>query len=136
MKDGRVRWNCIHRLQRISAGRRPVRPTAALKEDGELTQGPTEVLERWHQHFKKLLNMKSVFNVEVINAMAVLPLHLDLDYPPTTEELDVALSKLKNKAGGLIRQEDCLGISIVWWTSLVGSTSFIIAGYLEEWSCC
>ena len=102
VKDGRVRWNCVHRLQRISAGRRPVRPTAVLKEDGELTQGPTEVLERWHQHFKKLLNVKSVFNVEVINAMAVLPLRLDLDYPPTMEELDVALSKLKkNKAGGL-----------------------------------
>ena len=40
--------------------------------------------------------------MEVINAMAVLPLRLDLDYPPTMEELDVALSKLKkNKAGGL-----------------------------------
>ena len=60
MKDGRDRWNYIHRLQRISAGRRPVRPTAVLKEDGELTQGPTEVLEHWHQHFQKLLNVNSV----------------------------------------------------------------------------
>ena len=40
--------------------------------------------------------------MEVSNAMAVLPRRLDLDYPPTMEELDVALSKLKkNKAGEL-----------------------------------
>ena len=70
MKDGRIRWNCIHRLQQISAGHRAVRPTAVLKEDGELTQGPTEVLECWHQHFKKV----HVFDVE-------LPLCLNLDYP-------------------------------------------------------
>ena len=80
-------------------GHRQVRPTAVLKKDGELTQGPTKVIERWHQHFKKLLNVKSVFNVEVINAMAVL--RLDLDYPPTMEEFNVALSKLKKKKAGV-----------------------------------
>ena len=45
MKDGRTRWDCIHKLQRVCAGRRPVRPTVVLKNDGQLTNEPEEVLE-------------------------------------------------------------------------------------------
>ncbi len=32
----------------------PTRPVAMRNEDGELTQGPGEVMGRWHQHFSKL----------------------------------------------------------------------------------
>ena len=35
VKDGRTRWDCIHKLQRVHGGRRPVRPTAVLKDDGQ-----------------------------------------------------------------------------------------------------
>ena len=34
VKDGRTRWDCIRKLQRVHCGRRPVRPTAILKNDG------------------------------------------------------------------------------------------------------
>ena len=37
--DGRVRWNYIHRLQRVYGGRRTVRPTAVFKDNDELTKG-------------------------------------------------------------------------------------------------
>ena len=34
------------------------------KEDGQLTQDSLEVLQRWHQHFCKLLNQQSTFSDE------------------------------------------------------------------------
>ena len=47
-KDGRTRWECIRRLQRSHDGRNPARLSAVRKKDGKLTQGPSEVMERWH----------------------------------------------------------------------------------------
>ena len=38
----------------------PVRPTAVLKDDGQLTKGPEEVLDCWYQHFKKILIVQSM----------------------------------------------------------------------------
>ena len=101
MKDGRARWNSIRRLQQAHAGRRPTRPTAVVKEDGALTQGEKEVTTRWCHHFMKVLNMLSEYRDEVISDMPLLPPILELDLPPTEEELSQALSKLrKRKAGG------------------------------------
>ena len=102
VKDGRTRWDCIHKLQRVHCGRRPVRPTAILKNDGQLTKGPEEVLERWYQHFRKVLNLQSIYDDEVIATMPTLEPILHLDDPPSMEELEAALSRLKpRKAGGL-----------------------------------
>ena len=69
VKDGKTQWESVRKLQQVHAGRRPTRPSAVRKEDGELTQGPTEVLQRWHQHFKKLLNQQSEFDESVIQQM-------------------------------------------------------------------
>ena len=60
VKDDRARWDCICKKQRVYAGRRLVRPTAILKNDGQLSNGPEEVLECWYQHFRKVLNVRSV----------------------------------------------------------------------------
>ena len=88
-------------MQQVYAGRRPTRPSAVRKEDGQLTQDPTEVLIIWHQHFCKLLNQQSTFSDEVIQQMPMLPPCLNLDGPPTEVELEAALSKMKlHKAGG------------------------------------
>ncbi len=78
------------------------RPVAMMKEDGELTTlGSDGVMGRWHQHFSKLLNQQSEFSDEVVDQMEDAEPHLDLDGPPTEEELEVALSKLKmRKVGG------------------------------------
>ena len=79
-----------------------MRPTAILMDDGQLTNGPEEVLDHWYQHFSKVLNVQSVYNVEVIEDMPQLEPKLHLDDPPTMEELETALSRLKTrKAGGL-----------------------------------
>jgi len=42
VKDGKVRWNNIHRLQRVYCDRRPIRPTAV--ENGELIKGPSDCI--------------------------------------------------------------------------------------------
>ena len=68
-KDGCTRWKSIRKLQLAYAGRRPTRPTAVMKENGSLTQGPEEVRARWHQHFVKILNMPCAFNDEVIDTL-------------------------------------------------------------------
>ena len=46
VKDDRARWDSIRRLQQTHAGRRPTKPTAVFKEDGDLAQGPNEVATR------------------------------------------------------------------------------------------
>jgi len=49
-----------------------------------------------------VLNVQSIYDDEVIDAMSVLEPTLHLDDPPTMEELETALSRLKvRKAGGL-----------------------------------
>ena len=45
------------RLQRVHSGHRPVKTAAVLKTDGELTKGPEEVVDRWYEHIKNLLNI-------------------------------------------------------------------------------
>ena len=88
---------------------------AVRKENGELNQGPKEVLQRWHQHFSKLL---SVFDEEAIQQMQAMPPWLDLDEPPTEEELEAALSKLKkSKAGGktgILLELVMFGGAVLW----------------------
>ena len=81
VKDGRTRRYCICKLQRVHGGRRPVRPTAVLKDDGQLTKGPEEVLDRQYLHFKKVLNVQSIYDDEVVAAMSALEPILHLDDP-------------------------------------------------------
>ena len=89
------------KLQLAHAGRIPTRPTAVMKDNGSLTQGPEEARARWHQNFLKILNIPCAFNYEVIDTLPLSPPHLDLDMPPTEEELMQALTKMKmRKAGG------------------------------------
>ena len=53
----------------MHAGRRAARATSVRKEDGGLAQGPVEILDRWHQHFSKLLNQQSEYREDVIEQM-------------------------------------------------------------------
>ena len=100
-KDGRQRWKSIRQLQMGLAGRRPKRPTALLKSDGVLTSSLDEVKTTWHQHFSRVLNIPSSFIPGVIEEQPTLSPDLELDGPPSMEEVWGALGKLKmGKAGG------------------------------------
>ena len=95
VKDGKTHWECIRRLQQAHVGRRPCIPRAVRKEDGELTDGSSEVLQCWHQHFSKLLNRQSSGR----SNPAVSP-YYEFDEPPSMEELELALSQLKQSKAG------------------------------------
>ena len=88
-RAGQVRWGSICRLQRTHSGHRPVKTAAVLKTDGELTKGPEEVIDHWYEHFKNLLNIRSIYDEEVVAAVPTLPPLLQYDEPPTLEELQV-----------------------------------------------
>ena len=100
-KDGCQRWTSIRKLQMTHRGRRPHRPSVLLKKNGEMTANPGEVRQLWHDHFREILNIPSEYSQEEIDGLPQHPPHLELDEPPTLEELMKALSKLKRgKAGG------------------------------------
>ena len=82
-----------------------MRPTAILKDDGQLTKRPEEALDCWHQHFRKVLNIQSIYDDEVVAAMPALELVLHLnDPPPTMEELETALSQRKARKVGILSE--------------------------------
>ena len=86
-RDGKVKWGGIRRLQRAHSGRRPVKTAAVLKANGELTKGPEEVTNCWYEHFKKLLNIQSIYDEDVIAAVPTLPPLLHYCDPPTSRSL-------------------------------------------------
>ena len=101
VKGGKVKWNNIHRL-RVYGGRRLVQPTSVFKDNGELTKGPSEVSDRWFQHFEKVLNIQSIYDENVLDTFPSSPPLIHLDDPPTMAELEDAMTRLKaRKAGGL-----------------------------------
>ena len=82
-------------------GRRPACPTRLVKRDGGMTSGPEEMKATWHEHFSRVLNIPSQYCQKALDAMPSLYPDMELDHPPTFEELMEALSKLKRgKAGG------------------------------------
>ena len=94
-KDSHQRWMCVRQLQMACRGCRPRRSTALMKEDGEMTSSPEEGKKQWHHHFSRILNIPSEYSQEVIDLVPRRIRLLELDVPPTLEELLSALSKLK-----------------------------------------
>ena len=79
------------------AGHKPVRPRVLVKECGQLTQNPDEVISRWHDHFTKILNVQSEYREEVIMDMVQKPIIWAFDDLPTSEKLELSLCRLKKR---------------------------------------
>ena len=52
-----------------------------VKDTSELTKGPSEVNDRWLQHFKKDLDIWSIYDESLLDAFPTLPPLLHLDDP-------------------------------------------------------
>ena len=56
----------------------------------------------WHQYFSRVLNIPSSYSQHAIEQLPTLPPDVEQDGPPSMEELNCALSKMKKgKAGGM-----------------------------------
>ena len=100
-RDGKLRWDCIKKLQTAFHGRRPARSVRLQKQDGNLTTGPEELKHLWHKHLSKVLNVTSQCNQQLIDEMPSWETIQGLDDPPTSDELVAAMEKMKRgKAGG------------------------------------
>ncbi len=96
VRDGRAYGSC----RRHTEGA-PHRSSVLLKGNGETTANPEEVKQLWYDHFSEILNIPSEYNQEEIDKLPQHTPHLELDEPPTLEELLKALSKMKRgKASG------------------------------------
>ena len=60
---GKVVWKCIRDLQFTRRGLRPTRPNAMRDEDGNLCTSSLAQQRRWLNHFNKVLNVQSSFNL-------------------------------------------------------------------------
>ena len=98
------------------------------KEDGELTQCPSEVMEWWHRHFNKLLNKESIatFSDEVLSdptdANTIFPV-LNLMNPLWKRNWRMVESR---------SAWDFARAGVVWWSNSHGKTPVVDAGHLEE----
>ena len=84
-------------MQRGRLGmRRPGRTRAVRDLDGKLCTGHDDTLHRWHQHFHGVLNVRSSYDVRVVNAVSdEYPVRGELADAPTEEEVMEAMGKLK-----------------------------------------
>ena len=102
-QDGKLRWDCIKKLQAAFFGRWPARSIRLRKQDGTLTTRPEELKQLWHEHFSRVLNVTSQCNQELLDEMPSWEVMHSLDVSPTSTELAAALERLKcGKAGGRI----------------------------------
>ena len=100
-QDGKLRWDCIKKLQAAFHGRQPTHSVRLRKQDGNLTTGPDELKQLWYKHFSKVLNVTSECRQQLIDEMPSWETKDCLDDPPTSDELVAAMEKMKRgKAAG------------------------------------
>ena len=66
-----------------------------LPDDGSLTTGPEELKQLWYGHFSQVLNVTSQCNQELLDAIPSWETMQSLDDPPTSDELGIAMDKMK-----------------------------------------
>lgn len=101
IKCSGAHWKSLKQLQLTARGRVPRKSHAVLMADGQLASHPNMVLNRWREHFRAVLNQSSQLCLEVLESMKTYPTRLELDTPPTMDELVDAVVKMRSgKAGG------------------------------------
>ncbi|XP_064101351.1 uncharacterized protein LOC135212004 [Macrobrachium nipponense] len=70
-------------------------------QDGtRLLKNNNEILSRWKEHFKELLNRDPMIDEDVVQQLPRLPLDMTLAVVPTLEEVELAIFSMNNKAAG------------------------------------
>jgi hypothetical protein len=98
---GKRVWNCIRAMQSGRRGLIPSRSSCIRDEEGNQCRSLSEQQQRWHRHFRGVLNVRSDFDTTELELTRQRPLRQELEEKPTMAELASAVKKLKSgKAGG------------------------------------
>ena len=98
---GKRVWNCIRAMQSGRRGLIPSRSSCIRDEEGNQCRSLSEQQQRWHRHFRGVLNVRSDFDTTELELTRQRPLRQELEEKPTMAELASAVKKLKcGKAGG------------------------------------
>ena len=101
VNGGKVVWKCIREMQRGRRGLVPLKTRSVRDEEGHTCSTPQQQHGRWRRHFTNLLNIVSEVDVSEIEQARQRPTRAEMADPPTSEELENAISKLRNgKAAG------------------------------------
>ncbi|KAL8590537.1 hypothetical protein ACOMHN_010973 [Nucella lapillus] len=74
----------------------PQRSAALIRNlQGELLIDNKAINQRWSEHFEQLLNRPSSIDPSVIEQIQSRPLHMELDDPPTKDEVAGAIAELQ-----------------------------------------
>ena len=99
--SGATVWSSIRDIQRSFQGLRPVTVPLVRDDRGDVCRSSEEQSARWSQHFQRVLNIESRFDMAVFDTLETRPIAEYLAVAPTLEELQRAISRLSNnKAPG------------------------------------
>ena len=104
----------VSKLKNGLSKAKPSKDQRMQKEDGTLATTPEENAEVFVKHFDKLYNRQPEFDESVLDLLDQHPIAADCDHPPTDEEIQKAISALKNAPGDS-------GICPPIWKALAGS---------------
>ena len=66
------------------------------KDNTSLIKDPSKMLKRWQEHFRDLFYNPSVVDEAVIEGLPQLEMKHSMDNAPTMEEVDKAVTQIKN----------------------------------------
>ncbi|XP_065197221.1 uncharacterized protein LOC135828726 [Sycon ciliatum] len=89
-------WSAIRDIQRCYNGMKPVASHSIRKSDGTLCVSAEEERVCWQQHFTRVLNVISVFDVSVFQQLSCREVDDSLACPPTAVDIECALHHLAN----------------------------------------
>ena len=99
--SGKNAWQCIRDMQHGRRGLIPARCVTIRNEAGTPCTSIKDQQEVWRRHFTRVLNVQSQFSTAEIEKVRQRRVRIDLEDPPSLDEIMEAAMKLKpGKAGG------------------------------------
>jgi len=103
-----------------------------------MCSGQHQVLERWREHFNNVLNIPSSFRENIVDSLTQEPTREWMRTPPTIEEIETAMLKLKfKKAGGgndiLPEMVRCGSRVLAQWLTDVVTKIWQEGGEIQAW---
>ena len=93
-------WDSIRILKSSLTKIRPSVQKQMKKPDGSICQSPEENADVFFNHFKSLFDQEGSYDPRVLDELSQHPIYEGYDHPPTDEEIQNAILKLKNNAPG------------------------------------